>query len=134
MQLVTQVSIGIPNEPSALAMLGDKLRAADVNISAITCSEGQPKTMVHMIVSDHETAKIVLHDLGSVHTKQVIELTMKNKPGAIAGIGRACAAGNINIRNIYSTSSGKESMVYIDTDEAVKGLEALKHWKNSTLS
>lgn len=134
MQLVQEITVYIPNVPSSIAVLGDKLRAADVNISAIMCVDAGSKNKVHLIVSDVETAKIVLREIGTVETKSIIEVTMKNKPGAVASIGRACAASGLNIHNLYATSSGKESMVYIDCDNPEKALESLKQWKNHTLS
>jgi hypothetical protein len=132
MEAVTQVSVVIPNVPSSLAMVG--LRAADVNISAITCTEGHPHTTVHLIVSDPETAKLVLSELGHVHLRPVIAVMMKNKPGAIAGIGRSCAAAHMNIRNIYSTTCGKEAMVYIDTDDVPTAMQQLKQNKMPGMS
>ena len=134
MQIVTQVSVAIPNVPSSLAVLGDRLRAADVNINAISCSEGNPSSIIHLIVSDSDTAKLVLHELGPVSQKSVLALLMENKTGVIAKIGRACAAANVNIRNIYATTYGKESMVYIDTDDAEKALSSLKQWTNGSFS
>lgn len=131
MQLATQISIAIPNIPSSLAVVGDKLRSADVNISAISCTDVGATNIVHLIVSDPETAKIVLADVGQVTARSVISATLKNKPGAIAGIGRSCAAAGVNIKNLYATTCGKESMVYIDTDDNVKSLELLKKWKGS---
>ncbi len=129
MKLATEVTIAIKNAPSSLAKVGDKLRASEVNIEAISCSEGEGKTAIHLIVSDHETAKIVLRELGTVTSMEVLALRMKNKPGAIADIGRACAAANINIGNIYATTCGKEAMVYVAVENPAEALNAMKSWE-----
>ncbi len=131
MESEVQVNITMPNVPSSLAKVGDRLRAADVNISAITCTEGKNNTVIHMIVSDVETAKLVLKELGPVTTTDVLGFRMKNKPGAIAGIGRSCAAAGINIGMIYATTCGKAAMVYVTVQNPEESLEKMKAWEKS---
>lgn len=131
MDLATQVTVVMKNVPSSLAKVGDKLRASDVNIEAITCTEGRDSTAIHLIVSDPDTAKIVLRDLGTVNAEEVLALRMKNRTGAIADIGRALAAASINIGSIYATTCGKEAMVYVTVLNvpANEALAAMKAWE-----
>ncbi len=119
MKTAVQLDVTMPNRPGSLAKVCDKLRAAEVNIEALFCTEGQPETALHLIVDDVETAKMVLREGGEVNTTQVLAFTIKNKPGSIAQIGRMCAGANINIRNIYASASGtkKEAMVYVVVDD-----------------
>jgi hypothetical protein len=124
-----QLNIVVPNVPSSLARVSDKLRASGINISAITCTEGANETVIHLIVDDPETAKIVLKDLGAVNTTDVLAIKMKNAPGAISAIARECAAAGINIRNIYSTTCGKEAMVYISVNDIDTAVGQLKTWR-----
>jgi hypothetical protein len=131
MQKAIQVNIAMPNVPSSLAKVGDKLRSSDVNINAIACTEGKTHTTIHLIVDDVDTAKIVLKDLGTVTTTDVIGITLKNKPGAIATIGRACAAANINIGMVYATTCGKEAMLYITVPDPDEAMERIKVWEKS---
>jgi hypothetical protein len=132
MEAVTQISIAMPNVPSSLAKVGDKLRAANVNIVAITCTEGHPHTIINLVVDDPETAKIVLRELGTVTSHTVVGVELKNKPGAIASVARECAAAGINIHNFYTSISGKEGIAYVDTDNAEQALQLIKEWKKST--
>ncbi len=131
MQTAVQVNIAMPNVPSSLAKVGDKLRASNVNISAISCTAGTTHTAIHLIVDDVETAKIVLKELGQVTVTDVLAFKMKNKPGAIAAIGRACAAANLNIHMIYATTCGKEAMVYVAVEDLAKAMESLHTWEQS---
>ncbi len=119
MQVDVQLNIWLPNVPGELAKLTDRLRAADVNIDAVFCTESQNESILHLIVDDIETAKMVLKPYAKVTTNEVLAFQMKNKPGAIAQIARQCAGGGINIRQIYATTSGhgKDSMVYIVVDD-----------------
>ena len=131
MQVVEQVNIVMSNIPSSLAVIGDKLRSSDINIDAISCTEGTSHTVIHLIVDDVETAKLVLKDLGPVTVTDVIGLKVRNSPGVIANIGRGCAAKGINIRMIYATTCGKEAMVYIVVDNIVEAIEQLRAWEKS---
>jgi hypothetical protein len=131
MKTAEQVNIIVPNVPSSLAKVSDRLRAAEVNIEAITCTEGPTHTVIHIIVDDAETAKIVLKDFGAVSSREVIAIRIRNRPGAIAQIARACAASDINIRMIYSTAAGKESLVYLSVENVSKAMELLKTWEKN---
>ncbi len=131
MEPAVQVNISMPNVPSSLAKVGDKLRSAEVNIEAIACTEGPEKTIIHMIVDDHETAKIVLKELGPVSITDVLGFRMKNTPGAIANIGRACAAAGINIGMIYATTCGREAMVYVTVPDITEAAEKVRVWEKS---
>ena len=63
MEAVTQISISMPNVPSSLAKVGDKLRAANVNILAITCNEGNPNSLINIVVDDPEWESHETHHL-----------------------------------------------------------------------
>lgn len=102
------------------------LRAADVNIEALSCTEGAMETLVHLVVSDAETAKIVLRPISDVQEKEIIAYQVHNKPGAIADLARRFAGAGINIKHIYATSLGKEAMCYVDVDDLEKAKKALK--------
>ena len=131
MEKAVQVNITMPNVPSSLAKVGDKLRSSDVNIDAITCTEGKAQTIIHLIVDDVETAKIVLKDLGQVTTTNVLAFKMKNRTGAIAGLGRTCAAAGINIGMIYATTCGKEAMVYVTVPDVDAAFAQMEKWEES---
>ena len=132
MQIVQQVNIVMPNVPSSIAKVGDRLRSEEINIDAICCTEGRENSVIHLIVDDPATAKLVLKELGPVSIADVIALKVHNKPGVIADIGRACAATGVNIRMIYSTTNGKEAMAYLVVDDVAAAMELLKKWEKSS--
>jgi hypothetical protein len=121
-----QLNVGVPNSPGMLARMSDKLRSADVNIEALFCTDGEKQSVVHLIVDDVETAKLVMRELGNVTTTDVLACEVKNKPGAIAQLARVCAGAQVNIRHIYATSLGREAMCYIAVDDIEKAKKALK--------
>jgi hypothetical protein len=123
MKTDVQLNIWLPNVPGELAKLTDRLRSADVNIEAVFCTDLDRETILHLIVDDIETAKIVLQPYGKMTTNDVLAFDLKNKPGAIANISRTCAGANVNIRQIYATTSGhgKTSMLYVVVDDMEKG-------------
>jgi hypothetical protein len=130
MDTFIQVNIVIPNVPGSIAKVTDKLRAANVNIIALSCTEGKPSSVFHIVVDDTETAKLVLQPEYKISTSEVLSFRMKNKPGAIASIGRVCAGAGLNIRNIYATTLGKEAAVFATFNEEnlPKAKEMFKKW------
>ncbi len=126
-----QLNVPIANVPGTLAQLSDKLRAAEVNINAICFTDRQDSNTVHLIVDDPETAKLTLQPHYKVTATDVLAFKMKNEPGAISAIARACAAAGINIRNMYATTFGKEATVYVVVDEVQKAQELLKTWEKN---
>ena len=126
METAIQINVGLRNHPGSLAHMSDKLRAADVNIEALFCTDGEKESVVHLIVDDVETAKMVLRDIGEVTTEEVLSCEVKNKPGAIAQVARMCAGAQLNIRHIYATSLGKEAMVYLSVDDIEKAKKVLQ--------
>jgi hypothetical protein len=129
--IVSQVNVVVSNVIGSLAALGDKLRAADVNINAISCTQGGSKTLVHLIVDEPEDAMMMLQPLYKVTTSEVFAFKMKNKPGSIASIARACAAADISIVNMYATTCGrgKDAIVYVIVDDIAKAREQMKTWE-----
>ena len=127
MTTATQLNIVLPNVPGSLAKLCDLLRSAEVNIEAISCSnsndtEDGAASVLHLIVDDIETAKILLRPVGIITTNTLLAFKLKNKPGAIAQVARLCAGGNLNITQIYSTTNGKEAMVYVSVDDTERAI------------
>lgn len=126
MKTAVQLNVGLQNNPGSLARMSDMLRAADVNIEALFCTDGERESVVHLIVDDPETAKIVLREIGPISTTEVLAIEVKNKPGAIAQVARMCAGAQINIRHIYATSLGKEAMCYVAVDDIAAAKKILK--------
>lgn len=106
--------------------MSDMLRAAEVNVEALFCTDGEKETVVHLIVDDVETAKMVLREVGPITTTEVMAIKIKNAPGAIAHIARMCAGAGINIKHIYATSLGKEAMCYLAVDNMEAAKKAIK--------
>ena len=131
MQIVTQLNVIMPNAPGNLANVSDRLRAAGVNIGAVSCTEGKPTTILHLIVDDVDSAKLTLQPIAKISTSDALAFKMKNKPGSIAAIGRACAGAQINIRNIYATTCGKEAMVYVVVEDSEEAASLLQNWEKT---
>ncbi len=121
-----QINVGVPNSPGSLARMTDMLRAADVNLEALFCTNNEKESVVHIIVDDPETAKVVLRDIGDITTTEVLAVRVKNSPGAIAHLARMCAGAQININHIYATSLGKEAMCYLAVDDIAGAKKVLK--------
>ncbi len=133
MTTAVQLNIELPNVPGSLAKLSDLLRSADVNIDALCASEGEGHSLLHLIVDDTETAKILLKPVCKFTTTTLLAFKMKNSPGAVAQIALVCAGSGINIGQIYSTTNGKEAMVYVSVDDLDRALEIFSTKSSATM-
>ena len=121
MRTATQLNVEMANASGSFARLCDSLRGADVNIDAVCCSEGKELSIIHMIVSDTETAKHVLQDVGTVTSEEILAFDKQNEKGAIYNIVRPLAGAGVNIRNLYATTHGAgEATVYVVVDDVEK--------------
>lgn len=133
METLTQVDVTVPNSPNSLALVSDALRAADVNIEAISCTQGKPNTTVHMVVDDAQAAKDALANVGDVVLTDVLEFEMKNEVGAVGNAARALGSSGVNVEYLYASSakSRGSTMVYMAVDDVPKACDALSTWKES---
>ena len=133
METVTQVDVTVPNSPNSLAVVSDALRSADVNIEALSCTQGTPNTTIHMVVDDPEAAKDALSSVGEVTLTDVLEFEMKNEVGAVGNAARALGSSEVNVQYLYASTPRKQgsTMVYVSVDSLPKAKEALMTWKDS---
>lgn len=128
---MTQLNVSLKNAPNSLALLSDALRAADVNMEAVSCTQGEQHTTVHMVVDDAEVAKDAVASVGEVTAEQVLEFDMKNEVGAVGNAARALGSAGVNVNYVYATASKAPgtTTVFMSVDDMQKAMDALEQWK-----
>src|SRR5436190_21348105 len=102
MEIVTQLSVFLANEPGTLAAVCDELAAQDINIYALTISDTVDHAVVRMVVSDTYKAVHMLEERGVlVVENKVLMIENSNKPGALSKIAATLAKAKINIEYAY---------------------------------
>ncbi|HVO82637.1 MAG TPA: ACT domain-containing protein [Terriglobales bacterium] len=116
-----QFTIGIENQPGAVAEIAKTLGNAKVNILALLATAQGTGGMVQLVVEDAKKAKKALDEARVAYRETIAEeYELPNKPGALAQCLDKLAARGVNLSSIYATSSkGARKAVVVYTAEVV---------------
>ncbi len=132
MQIATQLSVFLANEPGTLAEVCELLSRERINIFGLTVSDTTDHSVVRMVTSDPSRTSHLLGERGVlVVENKVLLLENSNKPGEFGAVARKLAKAKINIEYAYlATSPGAKKGLAVfrvsDTKKAAKllGVEA----------
>jgi len=102
--MATDLTLYLDDEPGELALIGDVLGKAGVNIAglcALTSGGGQAE--VHILVQDATSAFEALESAGIkiAEEQEVIVLDIKDRPGALGEVVHKLGAAKINLETAY---------------------------------
>ncbi len=107
-ELVTEFSIPLANEPGRLASICAALAKEKVNILAMTLSDVGRRGLLRLVVDDVKKATKALTRAGSESSvSQVLAVVLPNRPGALASVAETLAESHINIDYAYCSAGGK---------------------------
>jgi hypothetical protein len=108
MYITTQFSIFMVNKPGVLAQVLGEFARAKINIVAITMMDSVEHGVMRVIFADTEKAKELIPKLNMpFHETEVLCVTLKNRPGALAALAEKLAKEHINISYAYCTAGAK---------------------------
>ena len=100
-----QISIFLENRPGTLSEVVDLLRKHQVNMLALSLSEGLDVGYVRIIVNNFKKARTVLEaNKHLVLVKDVVLLEVANQPGGMASAIDKWAKAGINLEYAYSAT------------------------------
>ena len=115
-----QVSIFAENKPGRLVAILEALRAYDINIRALSISEGADFGIARMILSDPDKGAQALREAGfTVRETTVIQREMPDRPGGLLDTVAPLAEAGINIEYFYAflePTPGKATIVFKVSD------------------
>lgn len=129
MEIATQLSVFLVNEPGTLAAVCAELAKNKINIYALTISDTVDHAVVRMVVSDWRKALMTFEERGVlVVENQVLLIENSNKAGSLAKIASKLAKAKINIEYAYLASRpGDESgLLILRASDTKKALKVLK--------
>lgn len=124
-----QISIFIDNRPGSLAEVIDLLRENQLNMTALSLSEGLELGYLRIIVEQHAAAvKMLRARKQLVIERDVLLLEVANEPGGMASAIDKLAKSGINVEYAYSGNSfsNSHSLIVVRVKEVAKALKALK--------
>ncbi|HAZ02581.1 MAG TPA: hypothetical protein DCY97_10480 [Marinilabiliales bacterium] len=125
-----QVSVFLENKIGHLERITNVLRAAGINIRAMTLSHStQGWGILNLIVSNPQLACETLSDNKfSATLREIAVIEMEDHPGGLDDLLKKIAAAEINFTNAYGriVSPGKTAYLAIDVEDIGNCLEKLK--------
>jgi len=102
MPTAKELNIRLADRPGTLAKLCRALADRNVNILAFQSIALQGDSLVRLVVNDPATAKQVLDSEHLSHTEtEIVQVTLRNRPGTLAGAAEKLGEANININYAY---------------------------------
>jgi hypothetical protein len=110
-----QLSIFVENEPGVLARVCGALAGGGVNLRAISVSDSVDDAVLRLVVDDDAKALEILETAGALCvSRDVVEVALPDRPGALVEVARALAEQKINIGYIYgSGGAGPGGTAYV---------------------
>ena len=129
MAKVNQITVWVDNKPGELGRITAALGKAKINITAVTCSSAGSESPIHLLVSSPAKAKRVMQELGvRVTEEEVLRITLPDKPGVLAEVGKRLGAGNINVEYAYASipTGGKKGDLILSVSDVMGATRALR--------
>src|SRR5207245_1993114 len=103
-----QISVFLQNKPGRLAHVLSALAREKVNLNALTVMASHETGVLRFIVDDLAKARQVLKKLGTPFSESdVVQVDLRNQPGAMAHICEVLAGEHLNIEYAYSGPGGR---------------------------
>lgn len=102
--MATDLTLYLDDEPGELALVGDALGRAGVNIAGLCAvTSGGGRAEVHILVQDATSAFEALEGSGLkiVEEQEVIVLDIADRPGALGEVVHKLGAAKINVETAY---------------------------------
>ncbi|OLC52795.1 MAG: hypothetical protein AUH85_15835 [Chloroflexi bacterium 13_1_40CM_4_68_4] len=111
--MAKELTISLPNKPGQLALLADTLGKAGVNITALSASTTGPKGVIRVVADEPGKAKRALKSakIRVTGERDVLEVRLRNKPGALARVAKRLGKAKVNIDSAYLLAADRKRAV-----------------------
>ncbi len=124
----TALVLNIENRVGALASVAKILAEAGVNVAGLQLGRGPDQKNLRLVVDNPEVALAALAKRGfDAKRTEVLSVTVRNIPGAIAKAAERLAAHGVNIEAVFlSAKSTKRVEMILQVDDVAAARAALK--------
>lgn len=127
---IHQLSLFLENSPGKTAEPCRLLAGAGINIRTLTLADTEQFGILRLIVSDWESARLLLQDAGYVvNVTEVVAVEVDDRPGGLARLLETLGSSGVNIEYMYAFTFGREGRAVLifrfnQPDAAVRHLRA----------
>jgi hypothetical protein len=124
---VKEISVFLKNVPGQLEKVADKLSSHRINIRGMTVEELDLYSIVRLICDDNDNAIKILEEDFQIGSREVLEVNIENKPGALARLAKVLGSGEVNIEYCYVALSekGNSTVLIVKVNNVRKAKEEL---------
>jgi hypothetical protein len=129
MKVVKQLSLFLENKPGTLSNVCRTLAGNQINVYALSISDGVDHAVMRMVVDDPAKALHILGEHGVlVVERDVLLITCRNQSGELATIARKLAAKKVNIEYVYAATvpEAQTGALIMRVDNIQKARQLLK--------
>lgn len=122
------VTISLPNEPGALARVGEALGAAGISLEGGGAFAHGAEAIANFLVADGEAARLALSRAGfdRVMVRDVLVRRLRqDAPGQLGRVARRLAQAGVNVEVQYSDHANRLVLV---VDDPLRAAEATLDW------
>lgn len=119
MELATQLSAFVSNQPGILANLCGSLTDEKISIMGISVVDHTDYAVIRLVVSDSNRAVHLLGEAGLfVLESGIIRIELPEGPGGLEKVLKILADAKINVLYLYGTEPGSnESVIYLHSSD-----------------
>jgi hypothetical protein len=123
-----ELKVKVPDRPGALGEVTSALAEKKINLRAVNAWVEGSDGIVRMIVDKAPAAKKALAARGwQVEEKDVVELELPDKPGALAEKAVALGEAGVNITHVFVGPGGaRKAIVFLGVSDVAAALKAVR--------
>ncbi len=129
-KILKEIKIVAENKIGLLSEVSEKISKEGVNIEDISAFVIGGEAIFYLITNNNEKIKDIFKKEGYyVEEREVVVLTLENRPGALSKIAKKFKEEGIDINYIYATSGekGEKTNVIFYSDNNEKAYEIAKY-------
>jgi hypothetical protein len=123
-----ELKVKVPDRPGALGEVTSALAEKKINLRAVNAWVEGSDGIVRLIVDKTAVAKKALAARGwQVEEKEVVELELPDKPGALADKAVALGEAGVNITHVFVGPGGaRKAIVFLGVSDVAAALKAVR--------
>ncbi len=124
-----ELVIRVPDRPGMLGEIAGALGEKKVNLRGLNAWVEGTEGVVRMVVDKHAVAKKLLAKMGwPPEERDVIELALADKPGALGEAAAKLGSAGVNISHVFVGTGGgaRKVTVFLGVSDAAAAAKALR--------
>jgi hypothetical protein len=123
-----ELKIRVPDRPGMLGEIAAALAEKKVNLRAVNAWVEGTEGVVRLVADRAAVAKKVLASRGwAPEEREVLEVELADKPGALAALAEKLGAAGVNITHVFlGTASARKATLFLGVSDVAAAAKAAR--------